>query len=200
MKNISPQLLSVLQPARNGSFALFTERRIPVFARQRENIPSVPKPRASTLKKILVPLTLDGNSERTLALLRNLAATPGSKITLLHVVQLNIAGEERGIARARLLEDLRYAAELELRMLAALVGNDVETEVTVSAGRPADIIVKTAKQIQADTIVMCVHPHRRWLKWLHRETALNVARKAACDVVLVPATGAADFRPRVVYA
>jgi nucleotide-binding universal stress UspA family protein len=192
MKTFSPQLLSVLQPVRSGSIEMYTERKIPIFARPRENIPSVSTSRASTFKKILVPLTLNGDPENSLALLRDLAATLGSKLTLLHVVELNIAGEECGIARARLLNELCRDAELELRLLATLIGEVAETDILVTVGRPAEVIVQTAERIEADTIVMRAHPHHRWLKWLHRKTALNVARKATCDVVLVPTVDAAD--------
>ena len=57
--------------------------------------------------------------------------------------------------------------------------------ILVCEGRPAEAIVKTARCLQADTIVMGMRRHRRWLPWLHRNTALQVARLAPCRTWLV---------------
>ena len=62
------------------------------------------------------------------------------------------------------------------------MGDQVIAEVLVCEGRPADAIVETARRLQADTIVMSTHGRRGWLKWLHRNTALNVMRQALCTI------------------
>jgi nucleotide-binding universal stress UspA family protein len=185
MKNVSLRLVNVLQPTRSGYFHdVRCEDAIPVFA-SNENIGSDWEAHASAFKKILVPVTLSGGSAASLQLACRLARKSGAQLVLLHVVQLNIAGEERGIHRSRLLADLHRAAELELLQLADLIGNDVTTEIIVCDGRPAEAIAQTAGKVGADAIVMSVRPHPRWLKWLHRNTAFNVARQAPCGVILV---------------
>ena len=137
-------------------------------------------------KIILVPLALSGSSHAALAIARNLACESQAKLVLLHVVQLNIAGEERGIQRTRLLNELCKNAEFQLKQLAdCLVGDQVTTEILVCEGRPAEAIVETAKRLQADTIVICTHGYHGWLKWLHRNTALNVTRQAPCTKLLI---------------
>ena len=65
------------------------------------------------------------------------------------------------------------------------MGGQVTTEVLVCEGRPAEVIVETAKRLHADTIVMRTHGSRGWLKWLHRNTALKVMRQATCTIRLV---------------
>jgi nucleotide-binding universal stress UspA family protein len=202
MKNISFQLVNTLQLTRNGYFRdISGENKIPTFA-ERENMDSVSEAHASTFKKILVPMTLSGSSARSLELARNLARKSGGQLVLLHVVRLNIAGEERGIHRTRLLSDLCRAANYELNQLAALIGDDVLTEVVVSEGRPAEAIVQAAARIGADAIVMSTRPHHRRLKWLHRNTASNVIRQAPCAVILISADKPererkpSDFKPR----
>lgn len=136
-------------------------------------------------KIILVPLALSGNSHAALAIAKNLARESQANLVLLHVVQLNIAGEERGIQRPRLLNELCRNAEFQLQQLADGMGGQVTTEILVCEGLPAEAIVETARRLQADTIVMCTHGYRGWLKWLHRNTALNVMRQAPCTMWLV---------------
>ena len=136
-------------------------------------------------KIILVPLALSGNSHAALATAKNLARESHARLVLLHVVQLNIAGEERGIQRTRLLHELCRNAEFQLQQLADCLGDQVTTEVLVCEGRPAEAIVEMARRLQADTIVMSTHGHRGWLKWLHRNTARNVMRQAPCTIRLV---------------
>ncbi|MGB8369933.1 MAG: universal stress protein [Limisphaerales bacterium] len=136
-------------------------------------------------KIILVPLALSGSSHAALVTARNLACESQAKLVLLHVVQLNIAGEERGIQRTRLLHELCRSAEFQLQQLADGLGDQVAAEILVCEGRPAEAIVETARRLQADTIVMCTHGCRGWLKWLHRNTALKVMRQASCTMWLV---------------
>jgi nucleotide-binding universal stress UspA family protein len=137
------------------------------------------------MKTILVPLTLSASSHAALAIAGNLARDSEARLVLLHVVQLNIAGEERGIQRTRLVEELCRNAECQLRELAGRTGDPETTEVLVCEGRPAEAIVETARRLQADTIVLCTHGYRGWLKWLHRNTALDVMRQAPCSIWLV---------------
>src|SRR5208283_2876797 len=62
--------------------------------------------RGSASRIILVPLKLSGSSHLALNLARSLARKIKARLVLLHVVQLNIAGEERGIPRTRLVNEL----------------------------------------------------------------------------------------------
>ena len=135
-------------------------------------------------KIILVPLALSGSSHGALAIAKNLVCEFQVKLVLLHVVQLNIAGEERGIQRTRLLHELCRNAEFQLQQLADCLGDQVVTEILVCEGRPAEAIVETARRLHADMIAMSTHGHRGWRKWLHRNTARNVMRQASCTIRL----------------
>jgi nucleotide-binding universal stress UspA family protein len=114
---------------------------------------------------------------------------------LLHVVQLNIAAEERGIQRTRLLQELCRNAEFQLQQLADCLGGQVTAEILVCEGRPAEAIVETARRLQADTIVTSTHGCRGWRKWLHCNTARKVMRQAPCTIRLVsnPAFNSIEF-------
>jgi nucleotide-binding universal stress UspA family protein len=140
--------------------------------------------------RILVPVALSDASEAGLAVARDLARDFGAEPVLLHVVQLNIIGEERGIQRTRLTNELCRDAELELRRMAKAVGIQPAIEVVVAAGRPAETIVETARRLKVAGIILCKHDHKRWLKWLHRNTASTVMRQAPCPVWLISPGGA----------
>src|SRR5664280_1319475 len=136
-------------------------------------------------RKILVPVCLTEDSYASLALARSLAREPGVELMLLHVVQLNIAGEERGINRTGLVNDLCRDAESRLKVLAEGISGVVTTKVVHSTGRPAEAIVAAEKQMGADTIVLMKHAHNGWRRWMCHNTALHVIRQAPCTVWLV---------------
>ena len=141
-------------------------------------------------KNILVPLTLSRGSSAALTVARNLASESNTTVVLLHVVQLNIAGEEHGIQRARLVGELCQDAELKLHELAAGLGGETRIEILVCEGSPANTIVETARRLKSETIVMQTSGDRGWLKSWLPNTALIVARQAPCGVLLVaPETG-----------
>jgi nucleotide-binding universal stress UspA family protein len=134
------------------------------------------------MKKILVPLTLSSSSHAALALALNLAQESDATVVLLHVVQFGIAEEEKNISRTLLLNELRRDAEAQLNQIADGIRQRVPTEIVVCAGCPAGTIVEQAGHLEADAIVMCSHGYRGWLKWLHRNTALHVLKRAPCAV------------------
>jgi nucleotide-binding universal stress UspA family protein len=148
--------------------------------------PAAPRsPGESKSGVILAPVTLDRRTQAALPVARSLALKSNARLVLLHVVQLNIAGEERGIHRARLVNELCLEAGRELHQLADGMQEQVAVEVLVSSGRPAETIVQTAARLAADTVVMFSHGRRGWRRWLHHNTALAVARQAPCKVWLV---------------
>ncbi len=105
---------------------------------------------------------------------------------------MNIAGEEHGNPRTDLFHELCRNAEIQLRELANSMGGRAAAEILVGEGRPAEAIVETARRLDADMIIMHIHSHRGWLKWLHRNTALQVARQAPCRIWLVSQGKAAE--------
>jgi nucleotide-binding universal stress UspA family protein len=130
-------------------------------------------------------LTLSGSCRAALAVARNLAREIKARLLLLHIVQLNIAGEERGIQRTRLVNELCRIAENQLQQLADRMGGQITTEVLVCEGRPAEAIVAAAKHLRAEMIIMRTNGHRGWRRWLHRNTALHVMRQSGCKTCLV---------------
>lgn len=136
-------------------------------------------------RRVLAPLGLSASSQAGLALARSMAKEMNAQLLLLHAIDLNIAGEERGIPRTRLLNQRRRDAEIELGRIAHTLGDDLDCEFLVETGKPSEVILQTARRRCADAIVMGTHGLRGWMKWLHRNTAEAVARSAPCAVWLI---------------
>jgi nucleotide-binding universal stress UspA family protein len=140
-------------------------------------------------KKILLPLTLSKGLDPALAFALELASKSEAGLVLLHVIQLSVVGEERGIPRTRLLNLLQREAEAQLNAVVKELAWPVPIEIAVCEGRPAEMIPKMAEQLAVDGIVKSTHGYRGWLRCLHRKTAMRVVRNARCQVwLLVPET------------
>jgi nucleotide-binding universal stress UspA family protein len=144
-------------------------------------------------KKVLVALDLGPGSGAALAVACDLARRREASVVALRAVHLNIVGEERGIPRTRLAAELVGQASEELRQFVENARPDVAVETLAREGRPANVIVSTAREIGAAAIVMRWHGLRGWRSWLHRNTASRVSKEAPCPVWLaVPGTGRAS--------
>jgi nucleotide-binding universal stress UspA family protein len=135
-------------------------------------------------RKFLVPISLSQRSHETLALAIALASQSSGQLVLLHAVELNIAGEERGIGRGQLLLELMIAADLRLMELARSMCRDVPFRVVVTEGPPAEVILRAARTLSVDAIVMGARV-QRGLWWLRRNNLRAVLRKAPRPVYVV---------------
>lgn len=159
----------ILQPAPNS-------------ARMSQRPQALCGPEAGT---ILVPLDVPHFSRACLDIAQNLARESGATLVLLHAVWLNIVGEERGIHRFRIIQEMCRHAESQLKELSEQMGPDIGTKVIVREGLSADAILETARHLQADAVIMQTHARRGWHKWFHRNTASKVIRQSPCPVWLV---------------
>jgi nucleotide-binding universal stress UspA family protein len=135
---------------------------------------------------VLAPVDFLEPVGKTLALASRLAFKCGGTVTLLHVVRLNIAGEERGIPRVRLLKELVQETGERLREAVRSARWEVPVETLVCEGTPGPAIVEMAASLRVEAIVMHGHCRRGWVGWLHRNTSLYVARHAPCPIWLLP--------------
>ena len=165
-----------------------------VGARRFANSPRHSPPRldaadASTervrFERVLVPVDFSAGS---LSVLRraSILACSGTMIRVLHAIQLNIVGEERGIARTGLIRELHEAAREELgKLIERLWADETPAAVIIREGRPKDVILQEARASNADLIVMGAHQHAGWRRMFHRNTAAYVMRHAPCPVLVV---------------
>lgn len=144
------------------------------------------KPAQFHLQRILAPVDLSFESIGALQYTVELAQTLNASITVLHVVQLNIGGEELGIPRTRLLHQLGEEARIQLqRSLATLCKSDRPVRLVIVEGHPHEEILDQARKLGADLIVMASHRHTEWLCFLHPRTVAHVLREAPCPVLVV---------------
>jgi len=118
-----------------------------------------------------------------------LARGRGAAITVVHVLQLNIVGEERGVPRTQFLNEMREETEKRLHEFVETVcGAEMACECIVKIGRPGDEIVRVAAEKAADLIALAANEHVGLLHWLRPHTAARVLRNAPCPVLLMRAT------------
>jgi nucleotide-binding universal stress UspA family protein len=109
----------------------------------------------------------------------------GCVAEVLHVVQLNIAGEERGIPRTALFRGLAEEAQLKLwRLVDRCWDSKMATTVSVRKGRPHEVIVEEAKETGACMIVMG-GGQQKWWRFPGMSICRRVMRAAPCPVMTV---------------
>lgn len=140
------------------------------------------------LKQILVPVDFSTFSGRALRHALPLAQRFGAGIVLLHVIELfpidymvgtssdSITGVE---GRRRAKEDL---AKLGAKILES---SGVHYRSVVRAGKPYREIVKAARELDADLIVLSTHGRTGLDRFYLGSTAERVVRHAACPVLVV---------------
>jgi nucleotide-binding universal stress UspA family protein len=134
---------------------------------------------------LIVPVDLSSKTEEVLRHASRLAERFGCVAEVLHVVQLNIAGEERGIPRTALLHGLAEEAQLKLWRLVDLCWkSDMGATVSVRKGRPHEVIVQEAIETGAWVIVMG-GTQRRFFRVPGTSTCARVMRAAPCPVLTV---------------
>jgi universal stress protein A len=144
--------------------------------------------RSLWLQKVLVPLDFSAGSTVALQYAAALAREFHATVTLLHIVQLNVAGEERGVPRTQFLNELRKTGERQLRQLVDTIwAPEIAREVIVRAGRPHEEIVNVARETDAELIIMASHGNTGLLRLLRPRTAERVVRNAPCPVLVLRA-------------
>ncbi|MGO9450974.1 MAG: universal stress protein [Candidatus Binataceae bacterium] len=132
-------------------------------------------------KKILCPVDLDENATAAINLAGQIARENEAEVVVLHVVPVTIAPEEAP-QYAGLYKPKADAAEEEIAALTRKHLRDIRSEVRAEIGHPAEVIVRVAKSLPADMIVMTTH--RRGLsRFLLGSIAERVMREVQCPVM-----------------
>ena len=151
------------------------------------------------LRRILCPSDLSGYSARALAQARRIAERRGSSLTVLHVIPTTVptAGGFAAFTNPALLyPDVREHALSALRRSVERTGPArLPAEVEVREGVPAEEILKRARDLPADLLVIGTHGRGGFEKWVLGSVTERVLRKARCPVLAVPARGALPRGP-----
>jgi len=148
-----------------------------------------------TYKRILVPVDGSPTAAKGMAAAIKLSREGGARLLLLHVVEEYSAfmAPEAGASIVPILESLRLSGKRTLEKVArsaAKAGGRPQTVLVENFGnRVADTIVKQAKRLRADLIVMGTHGRRGVKRALLGSDAELVVRNSPVPVLLVPAKG-----------
>jgi nucleotide-binding universal stress UspA family protein len=162
---------TVLHRAHGSVLALRSDRR--------------PHP-VSELRVILHPTDFSEASESALGVARSLAREPGARLILLHVIPPGLAPTEKMGAES---EPQDHQLSLD-GIRSRFDGPDLKypLETRLSRGSPAEEILRTAREVGADLIVMGTHgvSALRWI--LMGSVAEFVLSQAECPVMVMKTT------------
>ena len=133
------------------------------------------------LERILLPLDIKKCPLEVFSVVNGLVNCPGTIVTLLHVVTLNIA-----VPETRVYEELGRDARWYLERLArGCLRSEIATTIHVRFGNPAEEILAEAAAGNADLIVLPCYPPSFWSRLsapILPRLIEKVARRAACQV------------------
>ena len=143
----------------------------------------------SGYRRILWPTDFSALASAALPHAMDLAADAGAELVLLHVLTppLAYAGPDiPGALWGELQRKNRAAAREELRRLAAQVrGPNVRVHAVLAEGVPFDQILRVARRLRCDLIVLATHGRTGLSHMLLGSVAENVVRRATCPVLTV---------------
>jgi len=149
--------------------------------------------------RILVPVDLLHGSSGALEFVQALAMENPLSVTLLHVVDANIAPIRPGI-----YDELCAEAEAALRRLARVFfGDDQATRVVIRIGKVADEIVAEARACSADLLVLGGQNSPNRFSLFRGRTTRRILKSAPCPAVVLPKAEKVNpsvFRPQCVGA
>ncbi len=154
----------------------------------------------SNIKKILYASDLGKNSKTVFDTAINLATNLKADLTFIHVVNNFNTEQDEAIESyisVALFEqikksDIAIASDKINQRLSAVKSetpdlfSNVNMEVMVRKGRPTKQILKLAKEIDADLIILGSRTHSSMDELLLGSTASKVAKKSTVPVMIVP--------------
>ncbi len=147
------------------------------------------------LKRILCPIDFSDLSHKGLIYAASFAARYGSRLHVLHVVELphlyDVSFHSYGVAPDRMPEEATQRAK---ELLRTAITDDIremcrEVEEELRTGKPFVEIIRTAREEDVDMIVLSAHGHGGFSKTFIGSTTERVVRKAPCPVLTVKPEG-----------
>ena len=134
------------------------------------------------VKRILVPVNLPKSSFNSLLFAQGLANEVPIHLTLLNVVNLNVARLE-----SRVYNEVCAESEAALKKLAKLFfGDSPSVRINVRVGRPHEEILAEADAELSELIIMASPKPACWKRILSLGTVERVVRNARCPTLVLP--------------
>ena len=143
---------------------------------------------------ILCPIDFSESSYKALETAEELAVHFNAKLTVLHVVQdipvLPALPTNPSIDIPEYQEKLEEAGKIALDMtIKDKVSSIVQAESMIRSGRPADVIVDVAAELNPSFLVISDHGESGVAHFMFGSVAEKVVRHASCPVLTVQADG-----------
>jgi nucleotide-binding universal stress UspA family protein len=143
------------------------------------------------MKTLLVPIDFSPVTEAVVETASSLSRCGPSRIVLVHVVRPPVLVSEYGVALESAPATLAASEASATRLLrhweSLLQRRKIKVRTVRLNGFPAEEILRQARILSADMIVMGSHGHTAFYDLLIGATASGILRKAPCPVVIVPA-------------
>jgi nucleotide-binding universal stress UspA family protein len=144
------------------------------------------------MKTILVPVDLSGATVQVCNVAAKLARDLGGRLVILHAVPPLplILGDYYAFEPGYISSSLKASRKAAIHKLDSLARwfrrRLPRIRVTMHDGAPATVILRTAKALRPDYLVMGSHGHTAAFDLLVGSVTHTVLRKAPCPVVVVP--------------
>ena len=139
------------------------------------------------IKKILVPIDFSDYSRKALKYSVEFAEQFNSEITLVYVIEPIVYPADLSLDQMILPTppiDFTKKSKTELEELAKeIIGEKLNYNIVIKTGKPFMEIIETAREIDADLIIIATHGHTGVEHLLFGSTAEKVVRKAPCPVL-----------------
>ncbi len=146
------------------------------------------------LKRILVPTDFSEPAQEAFKDAVELAQHFSAQLLMVHIVPPVPVPYQPMVSPAPAFDITAYLQDLVKISRDSLqdyvtehVPQGVPATVSVTAGDPAYEILRLAKELEADTIVIATHGHGGWRHFLFGSVAEKVVRQAECPVLVVHA-------------
>ncbi len=146
----------------------------------------MPEGTAFRLKKILVPVDFSACSNKALQYAQPFAKQFGADLILLYVVEPYLPVPEMTTVDWDLIASrMREGGEAELAKIKATVPPEISATTELRVGTPAVEVVRAAKDLDADLIIISTHGRTGLAHVFLGSTAERIVRHASCPVLVV---------------
>ena len=138
------------------------------------------------IQRILVPMDFSDCSRKALQYALPFAKAFDATITLLHVVEPFVpVPEMTGIDLTMIDGQLREGGQRRLSELRQEVGQNAVVETLLRVGRAETEILRAAKELDSDLILLSTHGRTGLAHVFMGSTAEHIVRRATCPVLVV---------------
>jgi nucleotide-binding universal stress UspA family protein len=144
----------------------------------------------NTYRSILCPVDFSRHSREALRQAASIARRPGGRLIVIYVDDpLLVQAAARGYNAPAVMRDTRRELErFVARSLTAAPGRSAPTTVVSAFGTPDVEIVKAARRLRCDLIVIGTHGRRGVARLFLGSTAQGVLKRSGVPVLAIPPT------------